>query len=228
MVVFTRPAAAISGILLACASLVALSACASTTSTTSTTSTSSAARPADTPADAASASATAAASSAAATSTCDPTSTIVGQTEGPYYTPGAPARTTISESDTVGLPLTLSGTVFDASCRPLPGATLDFWQADGNGTYDNEGFRLRGIQTTDSDGRYALTTVVPGLYPGRTEHIHVKITPPGGMTLTTQLYFPDTPQNDEDGIFSPTMLVTVDGQTADQMATSFDFVLPPS
>ena len=147
-------------------------------------------------------------------------------TEGPYYTPGAPERSTISDADTVGIPLILTGTVFDANCQPVAGAALDFWQADGAGTYDNQGYSLRGVQMADAGGAYTLTTVIPGLYPSRTEHIHVKVTAPSGQTNTTQLYFPDVPQNDSDGIFDPAMLVTVDSQDASSMTASFDFVLP--
>ena len=76
---------------------------------------------------------------------------------------------------------------------------LDFWQADGRGRYDNAGYRLRGVQRTDATGAFRLVTVIPGQYPGRTEHVHVKITPPGGSTFTTQLYFPGSAHNDEDG-----------------------------
>jgi len=58
------------------------------------------------------------------------------------------------------------------------GALLDFWQADAAGDYDNTGFRLRGHQFSGADGRFRLATVVPGLYPGRTRHIHVKVQRP--------------------------------------------------
>jgi protocatechuate 3,4-dioxygenase beta subunit len=151
---------------------------------------------------------------------------LVEQTEGPYYTPGAPERTDLTEGDTVGVPLMLTGRVLDSECAPVAGATLDFWQADGAGAYDNSGFKLRGTQVTDAEGAYTLTTVIPGLYPSRTEHIHVKVTGPDGVEHTTQLYFPDVPQNDEDGIFSDAMLVTVTDETGEGMAAAFDFVLP--
>lgn len=75
------------------------------------------------------------------------------------------------------------------------------------GVYDNEGYRFRGWQRTNAQGRYRLPTVVPGPYPARTEHIHVKVTPPGGSTLTTQLYFPNSDTNEGDGIFSPALVL---------------------
>ena len=165
-----------------------------------------------------------AAASATQETTCN--DTLVEQTEGPYYTAGAPERTDLTDDATVGIPLTLTGRVLDASCTPVAGAPIEFWQADGAGVYDNSGYNLRGAQVTDADGAYTLETVIPGLYPRRTEHIHVKVTGPDGVVHTTQLYFPDVPQNEEDGIYSETMLVTVTEQTDDSMTATFDFVLP--
>ena len=159
-------------------------------------------------------------------STCDPSATVVPQTEGPYYTPGAPARADVTDADTVGTPLVLTGVVYDASCTPIAGARLDFWQADGAGSYDNSGFGLRGYQLTDAEGRYTLTTVIPGQYPGRTEHIHVKVTAPDEPTITTQLYFPGAPGNGQDRIYVASMEVTILSESADGMAASYDMVLP--
>jgi hypothetical protein len=68
-----------------------------------------------------------------------------------------------------------AGTVYDVKGDPIPGAWLDFWQADGAGRYDNTGFQFRGHQFTDAAGRYVLKTVISGEYPGRTPHIHVKL-----------------------------------------------------
>lgn len=65
---------------------------------------------------------------------------------------------------------------------------------------------------------------MPGLYPGRTRHSHVKVQAPGGPVLTTQLYFPDEPRNQTDRIFRPELLLDVqDG--ADGRQARFDFVL---
>ena len=142
------------------------------------------------------------------------------QTEGPYYSPDTPERSNLVEDGVQGERLVVTGTVLDTSCRPVRRALLDFWQADGNGEYDNEGFRLRGHQFTDARGRFGLTTVVPGLYPGRTRHIHVKVQRPNGPVLTTQLYFPDEAQNESDGIFDEALVMDVNGSRA-----RYDFVL---
>jgi protocatechuate 3,4-dioxygenase beta subunit len=101
---------------------------------------------------------------------------------------------------------------------------LDFWQADAQGEYDNAGYRLRGHQFSDDAGRYRLETVLPGLYPGRTAHIHVKVQAPDRPVLTTQLFFPGEPGNQSDSIFSPQLLVAGQ-QTEDGMQATFNFVL---
>jgi protocatechuate 3,4-dioxygenase beta subunit len=116
------------------------------------------------------------------------------QTEGPYYTPNTPERNSFLEEGLEGTHLLLVGYVLDQNCNPLPTAWLDFWQADASGEYDNAGYRLRGHQFTDSQGRYYLETILPGLYSSRPiEHIHVKVRPDGGEEVTSQLYFPDQP-----------------------------------
>lgn len=116
------------------------------------------------------------------------------QTEGPYYTPNTPERNSFLEEGMPGTRLLLVGHVLDQNCQPLPNAWLDFWQAGADGEYDNAGYRLRGHQYTDSQGRYHLETVLPGLYSSRPiEHIHVKVRPEGGAEVTSQLYFPDQP-----------------------------------
>jgi protocatechuate 3,4-dioxygenase beta subunit len=89
----------------------------------------------------------------------------------------------------------------------VPHALLDFWHADESGDYDNQGFRYRGHQFTDAEGRYRLETIVPAEYPGRARHIHVKVQRPGGRILTTQLYFPNNPTNERDGIFQPELVM---------------------
>jgi protocatechuate 3,4-dioxygenase beta subunit len=69
------------------------------------------------------------------------------------------------------------------------------------------GFKLRGHQFTDANGRYRLETIVPGLYPGRTRHFHVKVQAPHGRVLTTQLYFPGEPRNRRDFLYRPDLLM---------------------
>jgi protocatechuate 3,4-dioxygenase beta subunit len=111
------------------------------------------------------------------------------QTEGPYFTPSSPERTKLREAEMAGTPITLTGFVLTRSCRPIAGALVDLWHADDAGQYDNVGFRLRGHQFTGADGRYSFETIMPGLYPGRTRHFHLKFQAPNQPVLTTQFYF---------------------------------------
>ncbi|WP_309111954.1 carbohydrate-binding protein [Saccharothrix sp.] len=146
------------------------------------------------------------------------------QTEGPYFKPNSPRRTSLVDAGTVGTRLTVSGYVFGLACVPIANALLDFWQCDNNGVYDNRGYRFRGHQFTGPDGKFTLQTIVPGLYPGRTRHIHVKVQNPGGRILTTQLYFPNEPRNNTDSIFDPRLLMTVRNVGTGREGL-FDFVL---
>jgi len=146
------------------------------------------------------------------------------ETEGPFFTPRSPERASLLEPGMPGTRIALTGRVVTQGCKPVAGALLDFWQADDAGEYDNEGYRLRGHQFTDADGRYRLETIVPGLYPGRTRHFHVKVQPHGGRLLTTQLYFPGEPRNARDFLFRPDLLMAVHDAGQDRNAR-FNFVL---
>ncbi|MEU9080642.1 carbohydrate-binding protein [Kitasatospora sp. NPDC048538] len=147
----------------------------------------------------------------------------VEQTEGPYFKPNSPLRSSMV-NDGPGTRLTVSGYVFGRACRPVPGVLLDFWQADDNGAYDNSGYTFRGHQFSDANGAFKLETIVPGLYPGRTRHIHVKLQAPGRPVLTTQLYFPGEPRNSTDTIYDARLLMNV-RQNGPVREGSYDFVL---
>jgi protocatechuate 3,4-dioxygenase beta subunit len=152
-----------------------------------------------------------------------PAQALVELTEGPYYKANPPQNATLRTAGVTGTPLTLTGYVVSTSCQPIANAKLDFWQADGNGNYDNSGYTLRGWQLTDASGAYRLETVIPGLYPGRTEHIHFKVTV-NGKTYTSQLFFPGVSQNEGDSIYSAQMLVKLNTITSPVSGT-FTFVV---
>lgn len=155
-----------------------------------------------------------------------PATPTLAQTEGPYYLAGAPEGADLATDAMPGTRLTLTGFVVDTSCAPLANARVETWQADASGTYDNAGYTLRGWVRTDADGRFTIHTVVPGEYPGRTEHIHVKLTPEGGATLTTQLYFPGGTANGEDGIYDPSLDLVI-AQDGDALTGTYTFVVAP-
>ena len=147
------------------------------------------------------------------------------QTAGPFYTPETPKRTSLLEPGIKGTPILITGTVLTTDCKPVANTLLDFWQADDDGEYDNAGFKLRGHQFTDEQGRYRLETIVPGMYPGRTRHIHVRVQAANQRAFSTQLYFPGEPANDRDGIFDSALLMEVKDK-GDAKEGTFTFVLP--
>ncbi len=145
------------------------------------------------------------------------------QTEGPFFKTNTPRRISFVEPQSKAPRLIVTGQVLSARCQPVANALLDFWHADENGEYDNRGFRYRGHQFTDAEGRYRLQTNVPAEYPGRARHIHVKVQAPGKRILTTQLYFRDEPGNLRDGIYRPELEMRMAGRGAGE--GTFDFVV---
>jgi catechol 1,2-dioxygenase len=139
-----------------------------------------------------------------------------GTIEGPFYLPDQVKLGSTCElprrEDEQGTPLVLEGQVLDLDGRPLGGAEVDIWHADADGYYS--GFaphvpdgNLRGVVTTDDDGRFAIGTMQPapyqiptdgptgnlieaaGWHPWRPAHLHIMVRADGHRTITTQLYF---------------------------------------
>jgi protocatechuate 3,4-dioxygenase beta subunit len=142
------------------------------------------------------------------------------QTEGPFFKTDTPRRISLIEGKPAHR-LVLEGQVLSPQCKPVPNALLDFWHADEQGAYDNKGFRYRGHQYTDVQGRYRLETIVPAEYPGRTRHLHVKAQAQGRRVLTTQLYFPDDPANARDFLYRPELAMKM----ARRGEAAFDFII---
>ncbi len=155
----------------------------------------------------------------AATPSCGDQSTPP-QTAGPFFKPDSPRRASLVDAGMQGERLKLTGRVLSTSCEPVSGALIDFWHCDANGRYDNRGYTFRGHQFSDAQGGFALETLLPGIYPGRTRHIHVIVQAPNRRPLTTQLYFPGEAFNRRDFIFDPKLLMTMQDSGA-----HFDFVL---
>jgi protocatechuate 3,4-dioxygenase beta subunit len=115
---------------------------------------------------------------------------------GPFYVAGAPERSKTGDG------LTVHGAVRSTrECRALPAAKVEWWSANRSGQYDDG---HRATQVTDAEGGYRYVTDMPGKYPGRPEHLHVKVTAPGHRPLVTQIY-----------------------PKAGQSQIAFDFVLQP-
>jgi len=62
----------------------------------------------------------------------------------------------------------VSGSVRNVEGRPITGATLDIWQADGDGHYDaqhgGEEAWMRGVFKSDANGNFVVQTVLPVPY----------------------------------------------------------------
>ena len=103
------------------------------------------------------------------------------QTVGPFF-----ARELLwGDGDKVLFPgqgdrITLTGRVFDGAGAPIFDALFETWQADAAGKIPSGGDGARpygyGRVSTDTDGRYAIETVMPGSFRG-----------PGGETYAPQI-----------------------------------------
>ena len=133
------------------------------------------------------------------------------QTEGPFYPRTLPddrdSDLTLFNGETPpGEVIEVVGMVFDAKGAPSPGAEVQIWHCDINGVYAHVGqetvpnFQGYGFVRTDRTGAYRFKTTRPGVYPGRTRHIHVKARRAHSSLLTTQMYFPGDPGNERDGL----------------------------
>lgn len=141
------------------------------------------------------------------------------QTEGPFYPVELPAD---RDNDLVlvkgaaapakGEILLLAGTVADTAGRPLAGARVEIWQCNALGRYhhpgdrssaaEDPGFQGYGEFTTAADGAYSFRAIRPVPYPGRTPHIHFKVSAPGLRTLVTQMYVAGEPGNARDFLYN--------------------------
>jgi len=139
------------------------------------------------------------------------------QTEGPYYPIQLPLDQDndlliVNDNITpaVGEIVQISGRVLTPSGNPVRNATVEIWQADNTGAYlhpRSMGYNTRDLNfqgygrfETASTGEYTFRTIKPGLYTGRTRHIHFKVRSAGRQDLTTQCYFQGEPRNDSDGV----------------------------
>jgi len=141
---------------------------------------------------------------------------------GPYHRRGAPYRGKITPPLEPGELLVVRGRVwgFDTK-KPLANATLDVWQANAAGRYDNDDprnpprpgvFHNRARLVTDESGYYEYETVKPGRYKigpdkWRPAHIHYLIAAPGYKTLVTQLYFEGDPENGRDQFIKRSLII---------------------
>jgi catechol 1,2-dioxygenase len=181
-----------------------------------------------------------------------------GSIEGPYYVPGAPVlgshATLPMRAGEAGQPLVFQGQVRAVDGTPVPGAQLELWQADDAGFYSQFApalppWNLRGAFITDSEGKFAIRTIQPapymiphdgacgalievaGWHAWRPAHLHLKVSAPEHLLITTQLYFPGDPHNDDDIAQAVKPELILDPKPAADgsgLEVTYDFVLDPA
>lgn len=147
---------------------------------------------------------------------------------GPFHLVDSPPRELGANIDLLGTgePCVVTGQVRSADGTPLPGATVDVWQANELGCYDVQQPDVqppgngRGLFTTDRDGRFRFRTVVPSDYPIPTDgpvgrlltatarhpyrpaHLHVIAEADGHRPVTTHLFRSDSAIIHSDAVFA--------------------------
>ena len=130
---------------------------------------------------------------------------------GPFYKRLAPHASSLRGEHDAGMPLAVAGGVYGVSGEVLENASIEIWQTDFFGHYDNEGYKFRAILQPDSKGNYGFTSVMPGHYPQRVcQHVHYMVRASGYKPLITQLYFATDPvfEGDPDKNFHRDPLIT--------------------
>jgi hydroxyquinol 1,2-dioxygenase len=165
---------------------------------------------------------------------------------GPFHVDGAPPKE-FGESIVVaddGQSLVLRGRVTNLDGEPIAGATLDVWEVGSNGLYDvqdeGHGMDLRGLFTTDEEGRYEVRTVRPvdytipddgpvgkmlraaGRHPWRPAHVHLVASAPDYKSVTTHAFDAGSKYLDSDAVFGVRRSLVVDMEDGEAL---FDIVL---
>jgi hydroxyquinol 1,2-dioxygenase len=173
---------------------------------------------------------------------------------GPFFVEGAPQMpmgANIARLETPGEPCSVTGTVKDLEGKPVSEATMDVWEAEGDGLYDvqkSDGANARGRFRLGADGRFHFRCILPtsypvphdgpvgkllaatGRHPMRPAHLHFKIAAPGFETLVTHLFVKGGEFLDSDAVFGVKRSLIVDftKNEAEEYDCRYDFVLKPS
>jgi protocatechuate 3,4-dioxygenase beta subunit len=137
----------------------------------------------------------------------------------------------------IGERIIVHGRVLDERGRPVPGALIEFWQANAGGRYRHKkesylapldpNFGGCGRTITDENGYYAFRTIKPGPYPWpngvndwRPAHIHFSIFGHGfSQRLITQMYFEGDPM-----IWKCPIVLTIPDRAAiEQLVAALDW-----
>jgi catechol 1,2-dioxygenase len=172
---------------------------------------------------------------------------------GPFYAPGSPRRgfgESMVERGDGDPPAILRGRVTGVDGEPVAGATLDVWQTATNRRYaiqdpEQPRFNLRGIYTSDEEGRYEIRTVRPVSYtipddgpvgrmlaltarhPWRAAHIHLIVEADGYVPLTTEVFDAASDYLDSDAVFgvAPELVLEFAPDGDGVTSAEFDIVL---
>lgn len=153
--------------------------------------------------------------------------TTPGSVLGPFHTLGSPWLDNPANlvGANLGEVVVIRGQVRNTQGKPLPEATLDYWQNASNGLYwqvddqqpqDNLRCQLR----VDADACFEIVTIRPvpyeiptdgpvwsdlvqpaGRSSWRSAHAHVIVSAPGHRTLVTELFDAHDPYLDQDAVF---------------------------
>jgi hydroxyquinol 1,2-dioxygenase len=160
--------------------------------------------------------------------------------QGPFYWEGAPDLPLGADvaQGARGEPTFYSGRVTDTHGKPLQGALLDIWSGDGEGVYDMQiegaAMAARGRIRTDHEGRYWFWSIRPtfypipvdgpvgrmldamGRHPNRPGHIHMMVSAPGHVPVTTHLFVAGSPYIESDAVFGvrPSLIVDFESHPA--------------
>lgn len=147
-----------------------------------------------------------------------PLAATPAQMLGPFYPPrpdpaaGNDLATVDGKARARGKPLAIVGRVSDGAGRPQAGVLVEIWQTNAHGRYHHPqddspqpldpDFRGYGRATTGANGGYRFATIEPVAYPGRTPHVHFRLSRGQRELLVTQMYLPDAAAaNARDGLF---------------------------
>jgi hydroxyquinol 1,2-dioxygenase len=171
---------------------------------------------------------------------------------GPFHVVASPERALGDTIDSLGTgePCLIEGSVRAPDGTPVPGARIDVWQADEQGSYDVEsGGRQplgngRGLFTADDEGRYWFRSIVPAHYPIPTDgpvgallratqrhpyrpaHVHFIVEAPGYVPVTTHVFVEGSDYLDSDAVFAVKQSLVRDFAKVDDADTAARHGLP--
>ncbi len=104
----------------------------------------------------------------------------------------------IASDEEPGSRLMITGQIVNGDGAPIEGAQVTAWHTDAKGYYSegNQGDpRLEATATSDKQGYYAFSTIMPGGYAGEdmAAHVHFRVTADGYSAAGATIQFADDP-----------------------------------